>query len=287
VLREVWDACEWDADGGTGTDVAGKAPIASAAARPAARHAASAAVSIVADSDVAAGGAFDVQARAPPVGFELPFALGTPVTAPDDNESSSPALGINALKSWTISWAIFQQKQQQEQLRRQQELEDENINLKIRMRHMEEVVSALREHAASGQEKDSGLRAEMTALACETEQKQSELLQARREIVRVEAQLDQSRRHIDAAEAEASSMRAQLSSARALNEKYLSLKGDLWPLLANDATFVDRQNGASGREKAGRGENSDQQLVCGLRKMREAYDRELERAFFLDSARNI
>jgi chromosome segregation ATPase len=167
--------------------------------------------------------------------------------------------------------------------RRQQELEDENINLKIRMRHMEEVVSALREHAASGQDKDSGLRAEMTALACETEQKQSELLQARREIVRVEAQLDQSRRHIDAAEAEVSSMRAQLSSARALNEKYLSLKGDLWPLLANDATFVDRQNGASGREKAGRGENSDQQLVCGLRKMREAYDRELERAFFLDS----
>ena len=128
VLREVWDACEWDADGGTGTDVAGKAPIASAAARLAARPAAaSAAASTVAASDVAADGASDVQARAPPGGFELPFALGTPVTAPDDNESS-PALGINALKSWTISWAIFQQKQQ-EQLRRQQQQQQQHAAL--------------------------------------------------------------------------------------------------------------------------------------------------------------
>jgi len=171
--------------------------------------------------------------------------------------------------------------------RRQRELEDENINLKIKMRHMEEVVGALREHAVAGHEHtenaDSALRAELTALACETEQKQGELLQTRREIMRVEAQLEESRRHIDAAQAEASSVRAQLSSARALNEQYFSLKGDLWPLLANDAAFADRQNESSRRGGADSGVNSDQQLVAGLRKLREAYDRETERAFFLDS----
>jgi hypothetical protein len=166
--------------------------------------------------------------------------------------------------------------------RRQQELEDENINLKIRLRQMEEVASVLREHS------DPSLRAELTALSSDSELKQGELLQIRREMVRVEMQLDDARRQRDLGLAEANTLRTQLASARALNEKYFSIKGDLWPLLANAAIFEEKRKGTDispigsevRRDEQG---NGDVQLVAGLCQLREAYDQEIERSLFLDS----
>ena len=183
--------------------------------------------------------------------------------------------------------------------RRHQELEDENLNLKIRMRQMEEAVVVLRENAATGShggDSDPALRAELSALSSETEQKQAELLQVRREMLHVTAQLEESRRQNEGAKAEANKLRTQLASARALNEKYFSLKGDLWPLLTNAATVGDQRGNSNSRLSISgcnvRGEeplellgssNGDLQLVMGLQQLREAYDQEMERALFLDN----
>ena len=162
--------------------------------------------------------------------------------------------------------------------RRQQELEDENLNLKIRQRQLEDTVTALREHAAGQAHADPALRAELAALKCEAEQKQAELLQLRREVVSIEGQLEESRHLSAAAQADADLLRTQLASARALSEKYYSLKGDLWPLLSSPG---DKHRDARAGDAST--PNGETQLVAGLRQLREAHDREQQRAAFLDS----
>jgi len=159
--------------------------------------------------------------------------------------------------------------------RRQQQLEDENLNLKIRQRQLEDTVAALREHAAGQAHADPALRAELAARKSEAEQKQAELLQLRREVVSIEGQLEESRHLSAAAQADADLLRTQLASARALSEKYSSLKGDLWSLMAG-AGDKHRADDASTP-------NDETQLVVGLRQLREAHDREQQRSSFLDS----
>ena len=68
--------------------------------------------------------------------------------------------------------------------RREHSLEDENLNLKIRMRQLEEVVAGLSEQATGeAAEPDnvstnvSALRSELSSLALGMDQKQGELLQ--------------------------------------------------------------------------------------------------------------
>ena len=222
---------------------------------------------------------------------ESPSAPGCPGTPTCIQAESFTAVQIDELKK-TVSDLCSEMLGAPEPVdhRRQQGLEDENINLKIRMRQMEEIVADLRDQVGTSMrsDPDTALHAELSALTASMEQKQGELVQARREVARAEAQLEEAHRNCEAARTEASLLRTQLESARVLNEKHFSLKGDLWPLLANTSFSAEKKQGQSSMPQDGslgtsEASDGDRQLVVGLRQLREAYDNEAQRAFFLDS----